>query len=1642
MGTLDEKTLKLTGKMKNVSIAGESFRNSIAAKPGEKSWLTSEVLTATLGQFTSDLTAAELKAQGFNDAQIKAIQQTATTAMKAATQVKTLQGVLDTARETAGSGWAQTWQIIFGDFGEAKTLFTAVSNSINGFIKDNADARNKVLADWKALGGRTVLINSIRLAFHNLGMVIQPIKDAFRDIFPATTGRDLYNLTLRFAEFTKTLRPGPETIENLRRTFRGLFALLDIGKQIIGGIFTVFGQLFGAVHSGSGGFLEFTGSIGDFLVSVDEALKKGNRLHNFFVALGTALGAPLRILSKVAGAIAELFSGFSAGGFSDQVGTATRVLTPFQRILLAVSEAWDHLIDSFSNTGVMRPALEAIISLVEGLGTAIGQAASNMNFDAILQVIRTGLFGGIFLLFKNFLGKGTLADQLGGLGGGIIQNIAGSFKALQGSMVAMQNNIKAKTLKEIAIAIGILSVSILALSFVDPDKLKSSLTAITVGLGQLVGAMAILDKISKGAGFLKLPVIAGGMILLAGAIDVLAIAVIALSRLSWQELARGLGAVAFLLGAIALAVIPLSANSAGMVRAGIGITAIAIAMKILASAVKDFGTMNWTEIAKGLTGVGVGLGVLVGVARVMPKNMAITGAGLILLASGLKILASAVGDFGAMDWRTIAKGLAAVAGSLVAIALAMKIMPQGMLLQAAALVAVSFALGKIADAVVKMGGMSISQIAKGLITLGGALVILAGALYLMSGTLAGAAALTVAAAGIAIFAPALEKLGKLSWGTIIKGLIALALAFTVIGVAGAAITAAVPGLLGFGAAMVLVGAGLALAGAGIFLISAGFSALVVAAPTGVGVIVAAFISLQKGIIENVKLLILGLLEIVKALAATAPQFVTALVKILNSLLDVVIQSTPKIVEAFNALIRAALQVLHDNQTQIIQAGFDLLVALLQGIKKNIPQLVTLVVDIVVRFIQTLSANMNRIVAAGTNLLISFVKGIASNIGRVATAAVDIVVRFLGTIATNLFKFITAGAQIIVKLIQGITSGYGDIIRAGADAIIKLVKGLGSKGTEIVAAAADAMGKFITQMAKSAAKLANTGAEAIVIFMNGIAAAIENNSGAMRAAGGRIAFAIVDGLTFGLAGKARDVAAQAANLGHSAIGALKGAVGMKSPSKEANLIGEAIAEGLGLGMEDTRAAMQSAEYLGNSVIGAFNDVFQTASPSKVMMEIGQYVGQGFAQGLRGSSDDIRSAFTDLNNKLTEAMTTARETIASENEKLEKLRASKKPDAEAIKKVQAVIAENEALLARSTAGHIALTKTLKDEKATLVGLAGDYEKIGEKLKNAKDVLADATRTRDEAIKGFADQYATLPDIVTEDAEGNSIDQLAVYMEALNNQAKAVSAYQSTLDQLRKLGLDDATYQKLLREGPADQQFATQLLSGGKTAVASLNTLDRNLMKVSQTLATNAGKNLYQAGVDAAQGLVNGLKAKQSAIRRTMEDIAHEMLDALRRELKIKSPSEAFAEIGALSMEGMAKGFADSTHIVADAMDQAAKDALSSMRESMRNISDAVSEELDPSPVITPILDLTLIRGQARELSMLTTPVPITATASFGQASIIASQQRAAQTEPPEVAVGGTHVKFEQNNYSPEALTEIEIYRQTKNQLSQLKSALAIT
>src|SRR4029077_725272 len=111
------------------------------------------------------------------------------------------------------------------------------------------------------------------------------------------------------------------------------------------------------------------------------------------------------------------------------------------------------------------------------------------------------------------------------LTGGLFDTIKNTFGQLTSTLKTMQQEVKAKMIMEIAIAVALLAAAIIALSFVDPKRIISSMAGLATGLGMLLGSMVVLDKIAKTTGFLKLPLIALSMILLAGALVILAAAI-------------------------------------------------------------------------------------------------------------------------------------------------------------------------------------------------------------------------------------------------------------------------------------------------------------------------------------------------------------------------------------------------------------------------------------------------------------------------------------------------------------------------------------------------------------------------------------------------------------------------------------------------------------------------------------------------------------------------------------------------------------------------------------------------------------------------------------------------------------------------------------------------------------------------------------------------------------------------------------------------------------------------------------------------------------------------------------------------------------------------------------------------------------
>ena len=194
-----------TTSIKDLITESGTFRESL-----KEGWITGDVLTETLRQFqmnvetTEDYEKAvkELVDSGYSKEEAKQIADMARTAMDAATKVKTFTQLIDTTKEALGSGWTKTWQLVFGDFEEAKTLWTDVSVVINGFIDGVSDSRNAMLQAWKDMGGRTKLIEGLSNSFKILGNVLKPLKDAITLVFPPLTGKTLADLTTNFANFT------------------------------------------------------------------------------------------------------------------------------------------------------------------------------------------------------------------------------------------------------------------------------------------------------------------------------------------------------------------------------------------------------------------------------------------------------------------------------------------------------------------------------------------------------------------------------------------------------------------------------------------------------------------------------------------------------------------------------------------------------------------------------------------------------------------------------------------------------------------------------------------------------------------------------------------------------------------------------------------------------------------------------------------------------------------------------------------------------------------------------------------------------------------------------------------------------------------------------------------------------------------------------------------------------------------------------------------------------------------------------------------------------------------------------------------------------------------------------------------------
>lgn len=1100
-------TTNIQGKISDTFDATSNFNDSL-----NHQWMTTDVLVKTLEQYSDETTEIGKKA------------------FAAAQDVKTFSQMMDTLKESVGSGWATTWEIVFGDFEEAKTLWTNVSNVVGDYISKMSDARNNLLKGWKELGGRTAVIQAFKNAFEGLKSVITPIKQAISEMFPPLTAERLVKMSESLRDFTAKLKLSKKASTDLKNTFKGLFAALDIVKQLITAILKPIGWLadkFGGKTKGLGGsILGATGSFGEWLVKVDEYIKKNDV---FIKALETAvnfLKNAWESFKKFADSLRQKLHipdlEAIKKSLSDFIGKAsekfkTPGLSTLQKVLLAIGEvlmkigdifvsvknkivgAADNLGKSLSQNKIfnavikvfngLKKIFKGILKVLGNFISAILDKLSKGDIEGIINIINGFLTGGLIVGLKKLVGSmagpfdelsnviGGFSKVVGGLGkvNGILDKVTGILDGVGGCLQTWQNKLKSDILVKIAIALALLAASLLAISFIDSEKLNSSIGAITVLFTNLMGSMAVFSKIGDGknmskasSGLIAISAAilimsfalkkigsletdqmirgvtgifactgimvaaslilsknnrsfkksASSMIVFSVALQIFASSCKKLSKLSWDELARGLTGVAVLSALLVATAKILSKNNKSFIKGAASMILFATSLKILASACRQLAKLSWDELAKGLVGVGallIEVAVFLQLAKFQKKAIS-SSLGIVLIASAIKILASSCKTFAELDNGSLAKGLIGVGALLLEIVAFTKLTQNAkkIITTSTGLIAMGAAIKIFASALKDISSLSVGELAKGLIGMGGAIMLVAAALNLMpKGSVIKGIGLIATAASLIILSKALKSFAEMSVGGIAKSIIALAGSLVVI----AAALNLMKGTMGGAAALMAASLAIAVLVPVLKLLS----------------------DIKPGDIVKALLTLAGAFAVITIAAYALKPVITTVLAFGAALVLMGVG-----VAAIGAGLLIASIGLASLGTSITLVAAELvagLAVIVIGLADLIPTIAKKMVEGLIEMVKVLSDNFPVITDAVKVILLSLLDVLKDCVPVLVDTLLYIMVEALKSLVEYVPKIVDLLLELLTKVLQEVAKGLPALIAAAVDVLMAFLAGL-------------------------------------------------------------------------------------------------------------------------------------------------------------------------------------------------------------------------------------------------------------------------------------------------------------------------------------------------------------------------------------------------------------------------------------------------------------------------------------------------------------------------------------------------------------------------------------------------------------------------
>lgn len=958
-------------------------------------------------------------------------------------------------------------------------IFKAIGNGFrDAFPPKSMSDINGMAEGFEKLTSKLVLgqraAERIQMVFRNFFNIIKNAKNIFMQMFPVDMTKIINHVVTSFNKFASSLTYNHKAVTNFAKLFRGLFSLFDsfytIVKTVITSLFPNLDKFFGDTLSNAGStVIDLAGAIGEALLKFNEFVHKVVESEHPLKTIFGTLGSVFSVLKSI---FADIFS-VGKSVFGDLFKSLLSLVEPMVAILKKFVDALKTVLDSI--------AAGEKIDWKKALGIAGGTVALTYFWKRITW------FMGRFKRFRENLvqlaetGFTAVADTFTSLKN-VAGNIIGIPLKLGRAFQGFANEKNASAILKLAAAVGILALSMVALSTIEPEKLSRSLSAVIILVVSLAAAASFLINSFSQFGklkyaivdwtdvvknaftslqlFMKLKGLGSILLRLAAGVAILAVSVIALSKLDLPSLAKGIGAVAVLLTALTVAASKLTTKLDRFQTATIAamLISFSVAIAILGLTVKSFSKLNPEGLLQGLIGVA---GLIAAITLMLnhlksgaTKGIVALGIGLIAFAVGVRVLATAVNAFAGMDDVALLQGLLAVFSVMAAVTLMTNHMDGGgkMLAIAAGMLIVSAAMKVMSSAVMSLASLDLTSLLTGI---GGLLAILFGvgvALTYMQANILGAAALLVAAGAIAIFTVAIMGLSKVDG--VGKTLLVLAGGLLVLFAATAVAGIVAPLVLLFSAALVALGVSLAISGAAMGLFAVEFTALSMILSVG-----------AKAMISGLTTLVTGLIKI-------ATDVGRAVAVAITSFLETMATKLPVMTQFFATAITALLDALSEAIPKVVDAGVNLVLSLINGIASNVGRIISVAAEFITNFLTGLAEKIPMIIQAGVDLTLSFINGMANGIRDNTDQVISAVGNLISAVieaALSLMQYLVEDIPIVGdKMAAGLETAkekvrdvlaYDSMSTIGDDAISGITDSIASSA-EGASSAGEAVGDSV------------------------------------------------------------------------------------------------------------------------------------------------------------------------------------------------------------------------------------------------------------------------------------------------------------------------------------------------------------------------------------------------------------------------------------------------------------------------------------------------------------------------------------------------------------------------------------------------------